>query len=1594
MYLADDGIYRINKSDFETAGITTSGIDPRTVKVYYKGSQIPIFFNGEQDGVFNDTDYFDFYGTRNYGGLTPYYNINYQVQYINNEYYDLYSDTSTYWIGWGGSYGIRMTDFVFNSSVPYPNSYFMCKVHFEKELVYSMGENVSLTDYRFFMNDRFQGESWYWKLMLFQNTITDTFSTYFKFPNTMNCLLRVFAYPVNLDVNSTFEHKLIIKINNNTLADTIKANHITKIDTTVAFSSSLLNQGSNNLLIRYAPPSSFSEGQLYFDLAEITYPRRFEFENNLISFQDSGSDTTSKIFKIKGYNSANPVFVYDVKYGYRIVNKYISNDTVSFSGKGDGKFQIINKNITKKPFRIKQKQVPNLVSTANGVDYLIIYNKLFETQAEQLRQHRASFNSFRSVKSEIEDIYDIFNYGIESPVAVRNFTQYVYNNWQSPKMKYICLLGRGSTDPKNYLTTSIYSKNYIPIFGYPPTDGYYANMIPGSFTYYDNAAIGRLPAFTVQEAQDMVNKIMNYDLNPVLDSWVKKFIMISGGYDRNEQQLFITQTNTLLNNNVLFPPTSGYPVKIYLNDSSGFLTYNFKDSIINSINRGGAIINYIGHAGNLYWDYNFENANVLSNGNLLPLVFSMTCFTGRNSEADARGYGETFLINYGKGAIGFVGTTGWSFSGSGYDFNGYLYRAYSQDSLRATGDILRKAMLYMLPDTNNFPSRNTINCFNLIGDPASKVLMPNYPEFDINSSDYRISNPNPALSELVNLTVYPKNLGTFADSCKIRFLLLKNGSQNKSTDIVVHNWTFIDTINYSFTLDSLGNYIMKVILDIENWYPQEITSNNILSIPITMKNRAFVPLKPLDNVVIKSDSVEIVGLNPDINCISNNVRLIMQIDTSRNFNSAFLQTYYRTGFSGVVTKFKIPVPVLDSNIIYYWRLNSVVNSTDTAGWSAFNRFYVNFNYTKNNEKSKEFSSAKNINLADSVFTISKKSPGQYVGNLFENVTTIVNSIILGYYPAYMYIRSQTIFAWAPSYVTISTSTIPFANDASTGLNLIKVKKLTLSIVDRKNFKMLFSESSDSVINYLNTFDQTHYLVACKVFNVPNAISLTQAAINKIRQFGSTYVDSIGNFNWWSTWAFLGYLNATPQNAYESFVYYPGGGIDPLPAVISITPQFQYTSGKLTQQIGPAEDWRYFAWAQNLYANSSIKFDVYGLTRNNNPVLLYQDLTSNNFVSIDTLNPYYFPNLKMVTKLNIDTISGLQSPEFKSFRITYQPPAEIVIDSIACNLPDTVRYGDGITVKANYYNVGYSKLYGYIRSWYSLNDIGMRINIKTDTVNSVLDIDQMGTSTERITLTYFNVNSAKRLFNTYNLYFEVTPLGQQNDFYYFNNSAVLSFLIKNSPLMKDKFELFADGIRLIGGEYVKPKPEMSVKTKDLHLNFYDSSEFKVYINNSYLPLKNENQPPDNKYSKTRDNQREITALKFFPKLSDGENNIKFIIKFPESGYTDTLKYSVLVSSELSMKNVNNFPNPMKNETYFIFNLTGINAPPNCKIKIFSASGRLIKLINTSVNIGLNNIHWDGKDNDGDVIANGVYFYKIILEGDTKKETPVQKLVVLK
>ncbi|MGH8003524.1 MAG: type IX secretion system sortase PorU [Limisphaerales bacterium] len=120
-----------------------------------------------------------------------------------------------------------------------------------------------------------------------------------------------------------------------------------------------------------------------------------------------------------------------------------------------------------------------------------------------------------------------------------------------------------------------------------------------------------------------------------------------------------------------------------------------------------------------------------------------------------------------------------------------------------------------------------------------------------------------------------------------------------------------------------------------------------------------------------------------------------------------------------------------------------------------------------------------------------------------------------------------------------------------------------------------------------------------------------------------------------------------------------------------------------------------------------------------------------------------------------------------------------------------------------------------------------------------------------------------------------------------------------------------------------------------------------------------------------------------KAWDGANNSS-VLEMP---------LEVVAAEKLKLWGVLNYPNPMKDKTNFCYTLSA--AAEEVVIEIFSLAGRAVRTIHsTSSRPGYNfDTMWDGRDNDGDRVASGVYIYKIRARQASKETEEFGKLVVM-
>ncbi|MCP4714028.1 MAG: hypothetical protein GY868_02840, partial [Deltaproteobacteria bacterium] len=220
------------------------------------------------------------------------------------------------------------------------------------------------------------------------------------------------------------------------------------------------------------------------------------------------------------------------------------------------------------------------------------------------------------------------------------------------------------------------------------TDLYYA-CTGGMGDFVPDMGYGRISVSSAQEAQTVVDKIIGYERTPVSDpdfytsgmtaayfqhagsgyaqrrfaqtSWeIRQYLTGQHGYDID--RIFYTESyvNPLYWNNGKY--SSGEPIPDYLRRPNYSWDGNAAQ-ISAGINAGRFMVFHRDHGDLTLWGdpyYTTSHISQLTNGNKLPVVFSINCLTGK---FDQNSFSEVFLRHTNGGAVGVIGATEVSYSG-------------------------------------------------------------------------------------------------------------------------------------------------------------------------------------------------------------------------------------------------------------------------------------------------------------------------------------------------------------------------------------------------------------------------------------------------------------------------------------------------------------------------------------------------------------------------------------------------------------------------------------------------------------------------------------------------------------------------------------------------------------------------------------------------------------------------------------------------------------------------------------------------------------------------------------------------------------------
>ncbi len=1180
------------------------------------------------------------------------------------------------------------------------------------------------------------------------------------------------------------------------------------------------------------------------------------------------------------------------------------------------------------------------------------------------------------------------------------------------------------------------AKCLVPTFGNPSTDLLLTAGLPGS-TVYPEPAIptGRLSAQNDQDVLNYLSKAQLYVAQPADDLWRKRAIHFIGGNSSSDQQTFNSYMSTL--RSIYESIFIGGNVYTFYKTSTAPISINTNQQVDSLINAGVSLMTFFGHGSPTGFDQNIDAPGVYNNAPRIPFILANSCYTGDMFSADQITNSEEWVLAPNdKGSIGYIATTAEGVAQQLFVYTQELYKQFTKiDYGMSYGRCIKDAVKAVMSIANIDPVLQIETCMEMTlhGDPAIKANTAPLPDYEITNADV-VFDTQTYPGDSIGLKIGMTNLGKAVQGLyTVRIIrTYPNGDTNafyRTVPAPLYKDTFSLFIPENYTR-AVGVNTFSIYINYLHSTLQEDNSNyannSIGPISLFIRGSDIEPVWPYKYAIVPNiQKVTLKASTADAFAPLTSYRF--QMDTSILFTSPVLTNTLVSAIGGVVSLPNTSLLNIDS-VVYFWRVAKdeanpnwrqssfqVVKNRYGWGQSQFFQFehdgyqYVQFDST--NRKFTFVNDVKTIKVNTGLATpVATGGLPETVTQFFYNNgllrqwscaedgwTIAVFDTISG-----LPIQSDTSATKAPGLGGI----IPGFYNTWHGNNGNCICDGYLNGITyefgQDNFCGDISNASytnwqQNMANFLNSLPNgtpiLAYTVKCgygsTYCNLP-ATAPSTALIIAFHNYGSTAIDNLQDS---TLMIFFGKKGGTAPHEVLST------SKNQL-LTLSDTLHSKFNNGYIASEIiGPAQRsdtaWKQLHWhymhdtneASNT-SGDSIVVQLIGIDSAGLKTTLY------NFVhdstDIDDLSHYmnqipgkFFPYMQLIAQVADNT--NHTPPQLKRWQVIFdQAPEAALFPAGGYTInKSTLSEGENLQLRMPIKNISDFSFKDSLLVTYYVQDanrnnhpLPYKLKRKPFLPDSVI-YDTINVST-------LNLAGA----NIFGI--DVNPPGKpkyQVEQFHFNNLAQLSFNV-NKDKVNPILDVTFDGTHILNGDIVSAKPDILVSLKDENkfLALNDTSNFAVYVtspgsaasqriyfNNGLLQftpavLPNNSCKINYKPSLVTDGMYSLDV-----KATDRRGNI--------SGQFDyKIQYEVVNKPMLT--EVLNYPNPFSTSTKFVFTITGADVPETFKIQIMTISGKVVKEITREelgyLHIGRNitEYAWDGKDEYGGKLANGVYFYHIV------------------
>jgi hypothetical protein len=1606
-----DGLYQITFNDLQQAGFPVTTVDPRRIQLFHKGVEQAIDVIGQADGRFDATDVIYFFGKRNDGEQDAELYRPREAQ--PHQLFSLYSDTASYFLTYrlDGGNGKRMVRETAGGTIT--NLPLITVARGERQriergtyyngMTYSVGSlggiHMSWWDYGngFFGSNLNRGQQR-------DHAITSIIDR-----NTAGGtpLLEVMLVGRNIG-----PHRAEILVGATT--GSLRSIGFMEYNDHNAFKQTFTLQWSDigengSMIVRVASRgvTGFNTDlncPAYFTLH---YPKLFNNSTEELIIHPGQAVTNGRLQVTDG-NQIFDVFDITDRNNVRILRKALSGTTMNVA--------ITAATTPKRLFKVptngiravgRMERVTFTPINIQNFDYFIISHRNlmrpaggYANPVEAYRAYRASAQggNYRVLVMDIHDLYDQFSYGEPHAMAVYRIVRRIYNEAANP---VLFLIGKPVSPrfrPWQVGNTTVNNTDFVPTAGEPLSDNLFSIGL-GPDERVPVVPTGRLNARTPEHVAAYLDKVKEHDARGFDDPNRKHILHLSGGANNIELSAFRSFLNQ-------FATISEGPLMGARTTTLGKRTTAAVEfiNVSQEVNEGVSLITFFGHSGADVADIDIGNATDdqfgYRNKGKYPLMLVNGCDAG-NYGTTSRTFGEDWITARDRGAIAFMAHSHVGITTQLRRYSEFMYRIGLTDSAyfeRGIGMIAYEAFRELISLRNsNVADLAHAQQTNYQGDPVVKL-------FPASKPDYTIDQPNLHIlafdggsvrfeQDSFQLGIPIRNLAR----AELQTLDIAISRQLPDGRIVQYPTASRPNIFYADTFyvtipkepeEIPGISQVQIRLDPENKIPEIREDNNQAIFTYELKRSGTANVFPGNFSIVNTATVTLVAQSNDL--LNGEREFEMEVDTTRFFNSPATRKFIsrETGVTRRELNLAQVRPNLPDTAVFFWRtrfadprpdedttwtLSSFTYIKDgPKGWIQAHpqQFEDNLvaglepNYPANRWDFLEFSN----NLM--VRTYGASHPD--LSNLLPDV--IVNEVQLIISASYGACRNNTLNAIAFDQFSAN----PYR------------------VLSYNQFEVLDPASCGRIPSVINNMIQN---------DINGNRRIIEAYVNNVKAGDWVVMFSIGTVQY-STWR---------DQTYDSFaqigldptqirnlphgqpviifgkkgapvgeaIIIRGTSANPAQDEIQLEREIEARLGRgrfKSPLIGAAQTWRTFRRnLQSNAANEAGRFNIYGVRRDFSEQLLISNAQGSS-LGIAGINTSQYPYMRLEAILENE--QTFRPAQVRQWMLIYDELPDGALYFSGQAQGNSVVQGTPFEYPMEFFNISGGSFTDSLVVEYRITNRELKLStLKTISIPAPAPGQSSKFRISVNTIASVGIHDIEVVVNN----------RIQVESNYLNNKLVIPGFLNVTPdRVNPIVDVAFDGQYIMDGDIVSSRPLITVEMRDdnvfikkadtlgIQLELrrpcpgcqfqtiaFSDPRVQWYPATDTRPFRIEYRPEFNDDG--------LHTLRV--QAADAAGNLAGAVPF-------SINFEVVNASEVT--NFYPYPNPFSTSTRFVFTLTGSEVPDDVRIQIMTVAGRVVREIGMDeigpIRIGnnLTEFAWDGTDQFGDRLANGVYFYRVVVK----------------